>query len=96
MDQSSPIPQRTTNYRWMICFLLFLVTTVNYMDRGVISILKTPLRMTCIGAKSITAILFSVFSWAMRFHILLMGRLIDRIGVRHGLGLAVILWSLPR
>jgi ACS family hexuronate transporter-like MFS transporter len=34
---------KTGNYRWTICALLFFATTVNYLDRAVISLLKSPL-----------------------------------------------------
>ncbi|MGD0653078.1 MAG: MFS transporter [Thermoguttaceae bacterium] len=94
MDQSSPIPERTTNYRWMVCFLLFLVTTVNYMDRGVISVLKNTLKEDLHWSETDYSNIVFCFQMAYAISYLVMGRLIDRIGVRHGLGLAVILWSL--
>ena len=93
MDQSSPIPQKTTNYRWMVCFLLFLVTTVNYMDRGVISILKNTLKDDMHWSEIDYSNIVFCFQMAYALSYLLMGRLIDCIGVRQGLGLAVILWS---
>jgi ACS family hexuronate transporter-like MFS transporter len=94
MDQHSPIPEKTSHYRWMICFLLFLAATINYMDRQVIGILKPTLQQE-LGWNEIdySNIIFS-FQMAYALGILISGRLIDRIGVRTGLGLAVFFWSL--
>jgi ACS family hexuronate transporter-like MFS transporter len=94
MDQSSPTPQKTTNYRWMVCFLLFLVTTVNYMDRSVLGFLKPTLEKEMGWDQVDYSNMVVCFQLGYALSYLLMGRLIDRIGVRHGLGLAVILWSL--
>ena len=40
MEHSYSVPngQKMTNFRWVICVLLFLATTVNYMDRQVLSL----------------------------------------------------------
>ena len=32
--------QERTNYRWRICALLFFATTINYLDRQVLGLLK--------------------------------------------------------
>ena len=40
MNSSSPTAPASSNYRWVICGLLFFATTINYMDRQVISYLK--------------------------------------------------------
>ena len=45
-------------YRWVICSLLFFATTINYLDRAVIGLLKETL--------TITAISSSVSNWPMR------------------------------
>jgi MFS transporter, ACS family, hexuronate transporter len=85
---------KTTNYRWTVCALIFFATTVNYLDRQVIGILKpfleTDLR---IGEKEYSYIIvtFQIFyAIGMAFT----GRLIDKLGTRIGYGFAVLFWSL--
>src|SRR5882762_9557843 len=84
----------TGRYRWVICSLLFFAATINYMDRQVIGLLKPILaeefRWTEIDYSNI------VFSFQLAYAIglLAVGGLIDRIGVKRGFSLAVILWSI--
>ena len=86
------------NYRWVICALLFFATTLNYMDRQVISYLKP------FYCKSIDAGGFgwtnSDFSYVTSFFTafyagmtILAGWVIDRIGTKHGLAGSLIVWS---
>jgi len=81
-------------YRWRICALLFFITTINYMDRQVIGVLK-PVLQSELGWTEIDyghIIFFFQLSYAAGY--LTMGRFMDRVGVRLGLTLAVIGWSL--
>jgi ACS family hexuronate transporter-like MFS transporter len=79
--------------RWVICALLFFATTINYVDRQIIGILKPELQKD-IGWDEIeySNIVFA-FSLAYAISLLLVGRLIDRIGTRLGFSLSVIWWS---
>lgn len=81
-------------YRWWICGLLFFGTTINYIDRQVIGILKPELSRT-LGWSEIdySNIVFS-FQVAYAFGYLLAGRAMDRLGVRLGYALAVAVWSI--
>ncbi len=80
--------------RWVICALLFFATTVNYMDRQVIGLLKPTLQLqfgwTEIGYSNI------VFSFQLAYGVglLFIGKLIDWIGTRKGFTLAVFIWSV--
>jgi len=86
----SPLGRR----RWMICGLLFFATTVNYMDRQVLALLKPTLQLqfgwTEIGYSNIV----SAFQFAYAAGLLLLGKLIDKLGTRKGFSLAVFFWSL--
>ena len=83
-----------TRFRWIICALLFAATMVNYMDRQSIALLK-PLLTEKFGWSQIDyANIVFAFQLAYAIGYLLAGRLIDRIGVKMGLSLAVGLWSL--
>ena len=81
-------------YRWGICALLFFATTLNYIDRQVIGILKPELSKQ-LGWNEIdySNIVFA-FQIAYAFGYAVAGRLIDRMGVRLGYAIAVLLWSL--
>lgn len=81
-------------YRWGICALLFFATTLNYIDRQVIGILKPELTKL-LGWNEIdySNIIFA-FQIAYALGYAGVGRLIDRMGVRLGYALAVFFWSL--
>ncbi|MFZ0035654.1 MAG: MFS transporter [Sedimentisphaerales bacterium] len=81
-------------YRWVICALLFFATTLNYIDRQVIGILKPELSGR-LGWNEIdySNIIFA-FNLAYAIGYAGVGRLIDRMGVRLGYALAVLFWSL--
>ncbi|MGA2094255.1 MAG: MFS transporter, partial [Sedimentisphaerales bacterium] len=80
--------------RWGICALLFFATTLNYIDRQVIGILKPDLSKH-FGWNEIdfSNIIFA-FTIAYAIGYAGAGRLIDRLGVRLGYALAVLVWSL--
>ena len=81
--------------RWIICALLFFATTINYIDRQIIGILKPTLvaQFGWSDERIYAAIVFS-FQLAYAIGLLLAGRVMDKLGTRVGLALAVVLWSL--
>lgn len=81
--------------RWVICALLFFATTINYVDRQIIGILKPTLvaEFGWTDERTYAAIVFS-FQLAYAIGLLLAGRIMDKLGTRLGLALAVVLWSV--
>ena len=81
--------------RWVICALLFFATTINYIDRQIIAILKPTLvaEFGWTDERTYAAIVFS-FQLAYAIGLLLAGRIMDKLGTRLGLALAVVLWSV--
>jgi MFS transporter, ACS family, aldohexuronate transporter len=81
--------------RWVICGLLLLSTTINYVDRQVIGILKPTLvqEFGWSDERIYAAIVFA-FQLAYAIGLVLGGRVIDKIGLRIGFSIAVVLWSL--
>jgi ACS family hexuronate transporter-like MFS transporter len=94
-EASSPIGSARSGYfRWVICTLLLLGTTKNYMDRQVLGVLKTTLQHDFGWTEIDYGNLVSAFQIAYAAGMLLMGRLIDHLGTRIGYALAMIFWSL--
>jgi ACS family hexuronate transporter-like MFS transporter len=88
------VSARSGHFRWVICALLFFATTVNYVDRQVIGILKTTLQHD-LGWNEIdySNIVFA-FQLAYAIGLLLMGPLIDRVGTKVGYAFALVFWSV--
>lgn len=90
MSQSKP----AGSYRWTVCALIFFATTINYLDRQVIGILKPILESDLnIGEKEYSYIVMA-FQLFYAFGMVLAGRLIDKFGTKIGYGIAVIFWSI--
>jgi ACS family hexuronate transporter-like MFS transporter len=85
------------NYRWKICALLFFATTLNYMDRQVLALLKPTLQDPIHGI-GLTDVQFgaivSIFSAAYAVGLLLAGNFVDKVGTRIGYATAVVVWTL--
>ena len=89
----------SSNFRWVICALLFFSTTVNYMDRQVISYLKdyfcTPAEQGGFGwSNTDFAHLTAFFTGFYAGMTILAGWVIDKIGTKMGLALSLIVWSV--
>ncbi len=86
--------KKTTNYRWTICALVFFATTINYLDRQVISVLK-PILETEIGLTEIEyGYIVMAFQIAYAIGMIIAGRIIDSIGTKLGYALSLLLWSI--
>lgn len=84
----------TSHIRWTVCALLFFATTINYVDRQVLSILAKTLE-TSIGWNSIQyGYITAAFQAAYGVGLLMAGRLIDRLGTLMGYAIAIALWSV--
>jgi len=84
-------------YRWKICALLFFATTINYVDRQVLALLKPVLQdpVSGIGLTEVSyGYIVTAFSLAYALGLLGVGSFIDRVGTRLGYAVAVAVWSL--
>lgn len=86
--------QKPTNFRWVICGLLFYATTVNYIDRSTLNTLEPTLRDIIHWRPYQYGLINAVFSLAYGIGFLIMGALIDKLGTRVGYAIAMIGWSL--
>src|SRR6187399_715676 len=82
------------NYRWVICALLFFSTTINYIDRNSLSVLKTTLQ-SALGWNDVDCgWVATAFTFAYAMFPSLIGFFVDRFGVKKALAGALILWSV--
>ena len=93
--------------RWVVCLLLFLATTINYMDRSVFSLIEPVLHGVAFmgwnpGLDRFHQIAFDnnfgniviAFQIAYGVGLLTAGRVIDKVGTKHGYALAILVWAL--
>jgi MFS transporter, ACS family, hexuronate transporter len=81
-------------FRWVICGLLLLGTTKNYMDRNILGVLSTTLQHDFGWNEIDYSNLVVAFQAAYAVGMLLAGRVIDRLGTRLGYAIAMVFWSL--
>lgn len=86
---------KKTNWRWWLCGLLFLATTINYLDRQVLSLTwKDFIAPEFHWTNSDYGTIAAVFSVFYAFVSLFAGRFIDKIGTKRGYLVAIFVWSI--
>ncbi len=104
-ETTSTAPTRS-NMRWMVCGLLFLATTINYMDRSVLSLIEPALHdLPFMGWNQGTdashqkifndhfSTILTYFQIAYGIGLLTAGRLIDKLGTKAGYAVAITVWA---
>ncbi|AYQ34554.1 MFS transporter [Runella sp. SP2] len=86
--------EKIGNYRWTICGLVFFATTINYLDRQVISLLKSTLSEELNWNDADYANIEIAFKLFYAFGMLGAGRLVDKLGTKIGYAVATTLWSV--
>ena len=84
---------RVGRFRWVVCGLLFVATTINYVDRQVIGILKPTLQGQMGWSEIDYGNIVFAFQLAYAVGLVLAGRMMDRLGTRTGFSLAIVVWS---
>ncbi|MBI3263978.1 MAG: MFS transporter [Acidobacteria bacterium] len=96
-ERAVPAPHAAAavgRYRWVICALLFAASTINYIDRQVLGILAPDLQRS-IGWNEIEyGYIVTSFQAAYALGLLLVGRMMDRLGSRVGYTVAITIWSV--
>ncbi|QHS50588.1 MFS transporter [Edaphobacter sp. 12200R-103] len=94
-----------SNVRWFVCFLLFLATTINYMDRSVFSLIEPLLHLDFMGwvpgVDAAHQTVYNInygrilicFQIAYGVGFLFAGRIIDKLGTKTGYAIAILVWG---
>ena len=93
-DETTTGAKTASNYRWSICALLFVITTINYMDRNILGVLKPTIQNDLHFSETDFGNIIFFFSIAYAAGYAGMGWLTDKIGIRLGLAIAAIVWCL--
>ena len=94
-DPSMAVPSvRIGRYRWVICTLLFLATTINYIDRQILSLIKPILDEELHWTDSQFGLVNSAFQGAYGVSLLIFGWFVDRFGTKLGYAVSIAAWSL--
>lgn len=86
--------EKMTRYRWIICSMLFFATTVNYLDRQVLSLLQPILEEEFHWTDNDYGTITAVFSFFYAVSMLFAGRFVDRVGTKKGYAWSIAIWSL--
>lgn len=93
MNTLSNANQKMTQYRWVICSLLFFATTVNYLDRQVLSLLQPMLEEEFHWTDDDYGTITAIFSLFYAVSMLFAGRFIDWMGTKKGYAWSIGVWS---
>lgn len=88
------ITAKIKNYRWYILVLLFVATTINYLDRQIIGLLKPILETEFDWSETDFAYIVMAFTAAYAIGLLFFGWFVDRVGTKTGYSIIVGIWSL--
>ncbi len=91
--EAETIVKKTGRYRWTICTLLFLATTINYVDRQILSLVKPILDVELGWSNEEFGIVNAVFQGVYGFGLLFFGWFVDRYGAKVGYAISIIGWS---
>jgi ACS family hexuronate transporter-like MFS transporter len=93
MSALGNVNQQMTRYRWVICAMLFFATTVNYLDRQVLSLLQPMLEEEFHWTDNDYGTITAIFSLFYAISMLFAGRFIDWMGTRKGYAWSIAIWS---
>src|SRR5881628_1694978 len=94
MPPDVTLSSKAGNYRWIICALLFFATTVNYIDRQILSLIKGILDEQLKWTDADFGHVNSAFQGAYGISLLFFGWFVDRFGTKIGYAVSIAAWSV--
>jgi len=94
MNKFNEVNEKIGKYRWTICALLFVATTMNYTDRQVLALLKDVLEVEFNWTDTDYANITATFQFTYAFAMLFAGRFIDWLGTKWGYTWALVWWTI--
>jgi ACS family hexuronate transporter-like MFS transporter len=92
---AAPVPPPWyKSYRWWICGLLFMATTINYLDRQALAMLKPLLATELHWSEADYGWMNFAFTSAYAIGLFFAGRVVDVLGLGWGFALGVSIWSI--
>ena len=85
--------QPSTNYRWTVCALLFAATTINYIDRQILALIKPILDEQLHWSNEQFGLTNAFFQLSYAFSLMIFGWLVDKYGTKIGYGISIAAWS---
>jgi len=94
MEDETSAGARLGRVRWTVCAMLFAATSINYMDRQVIAILKPTLEHSIGMTEMNYGYIVDAFQLAYTLGLLAAGRFVDKVGTRIGYMVIMAVWSI--
>lgn len=94
IQEQQTVATKAGNFRWTVCAMLFLATTINYVDRQILSLVKPILDVELGWSNEEFGIVNAVFQGAYGFGLLFFGWFVDRYGAKVGYAVSIVAWSL--
>lgn len=94
MDSTPGSTGLVSRYRWIICLLLFLATTINYIDRQILALLKPILDDQLGWSNEEYGAVNAAFQGAYAIGLFVFGAFVDRVGTKIGYAISIAMWSL--
>ena len=94
VDYEQSVGRPQTSYRWVVCGLLFAATTINYVDRQILSLLKETLDKDLGWTNAQYGFANSIFQFVYGLSFIGFGWFIDKFGTKIGYAVSITLWSL--
>lgn len=88
------VNEKTSNYRWIVCALLFFATTINYIDRQILALIKPILDVELQWTNEQYGLVNSAFQGAYGLGLLFFGWFVDRFGTKVGYAVSIAAWSI--
>src|SRR3954462_7888547 len=91
---SQPAPAVSTNYRWVVCALLFFATTINYIDRQILALIKPILDEQLKWTNEQFGYTNALFQLSYAVSLLIFGWFVDKYGTKIGYAVSIAAWSV--